>query len=92
MSSVQRQSPSRKLQVGGIDEEYFGPIFTALEGRPTPTGRHADMTIVIAAVLGGLFLGVASSLLQVLMVVSLLPRVNALILRSYGACHGASSP
>jgi hypothetical protein len=39
-----------------------------LEGRPTPTGRHADVTIVIAAVLGGLFLGAASSLLQVLIV------------------------
>jgi hypothetical protein len=53
---------------------------------------NADMAIVIAAVLGGLFLGVASSLLQVSMVVSLLPRVNALILHGYGACHGASSP
>jgi len=67
-------------------------IFTALEGRPTPTGHHADMVIVIAAVLGGLFLGIASSLLQVLRVVSLLPRVNALTLYGYGACHGASSP
>jgi transposase, IS5 family len=30
--------------------------------------------------------------LQVLIVVYLLPRMNPLILRSYGACHGASSP
>ena len=67
-------------------------IFTALESPPTPTGHHADVTIVIAAVLGGMFLGAASSLLQVLVFASLRPRINPLVLRSYGACHGASSP
>ena len=36
-------------------------IFTGLEGRPTPTGHYADMVIVIAAVLGGLFLGIRSA-------------------------------